>query len=128
MWDKELVKKVFALRVGGNTYKEIGKLLQMTAGEVMQITKSEEYNAVSFEYSEDVDSVTDLVFKQVALDYAKHSQTLLLKILELIDSESPKIVLEGCKLLASQINVSRANVISTRISAIEDELSRLEGK
>jgi len=122
----ETVIKIIALKSGGLSISEIAKNLKLKNSQVMQIIKSKQYKEQSLIFCRDCQEIMDLAFLFVATKYAEKSQYLLDNIIELIENENPRIKAEGLKLLANQINISRSNVMSSRLVEIEDKLEQLK--
>ena len=126
MENKIDIDTVIAFRRQGFLWSEIAKRLGVKTNRIKRICLSKRYQKRNEEWVQDSKQVMDEAFRNYAVECAKNSQLLLDKVLEMVDSESPRVQIEGLKLAYSMIKDSRAMVVSDRLTQVEDQLASLD--
>ena len=126
MENKIDIDTVISFRRQGFLWSEIAKRLGVKTNRIKRICLSKRYQKRSDEWIQDSREAMDDVFRHYAVECAKNSQLLLDKVLEMTESESPRVQIEGLKLAYSMIKDSRAMVLSDRLTQVEDQLASLE--
>lgn len=117
---------VITFRRQGLLWSDIAKRLNTDAGKIKRICLSKSYKKRSREWLQDSKLAMDMAFNHYAQIAAKNALAIYEKALEMMESESPRVQVEGLKLAYQMTKDTRTLVMSERVIAVEEKLSSLE--
>ena len=121
-YNPDLLIKIYGYKKSGFTAREIAAKVDETPYNVGRILSSQQYKTLVKEHRSDLDNTIDSVLKEVELEMVKKYRYVIDKVLEGIESESPKERMEMIKLFFTEFKSLRSLSLDSRMEQIEDDL------
>lgn len=117
--------RVITFRRQGLLWSEIAQILNCKTSRVKRLCCSKRYKRRSLEWVQETKAVMDEAFIHYAHQASKNALKLYAKALEMSESDSPKLQIEGLRIAYQMTKDARSLVMSDRVIDLEEKLESL---
>lgn len=117
--------RVITFRRQGLLWSEIAQILNCKTSKVKRLCCSQRYKRRSLEWVQETKGVMDEAFLHYAHEASKNALKLYGKALEMSESDSPKLQIEGLRIAYQMTKDARSLVMSERVVELEEKLDGL---